>query len=507
MSARTLGEDLRAAALAEPTRTAVMTSARTLSYAELDRASARVAGGLAAAGVERGDRVALWLANGAEMAIAVYGALRSGAAIVPLAPQLKADKLDRLLLDASPSALLCDEERAEAARSAAARAPTVRVCGAPEELAADHGPPQPPLSVDLAAVIYTSGSTGEPKGVTLAHSNMTFVADSIVEYLEMGREDRVLCVLPLSFGYGLYQLLTCVRARATLVLEPGFGLPGRIVSLLEDERITLLPGVPTVFELLLSARGFAEREFPHLRALTNAGAALPQRTVTALRSAFPGARLYAMYGQTECQRVCYLPPGEIDARPSSVGIAIPGTEAWIEDERGEIAAPGVVGELFVRGAHVMQGYWNAPEATAKRLRPGRWPWERVLATGDLFRGDEDGYLYFVSRSDEMIISRGEKVAPREVEEVLLSVPEVREAAVCGVPDRLLGEAVEAHVAPQPDAELDPGALKRACARALEEHMVPRSIVLHEELPRTANGKVDRGALGASKRAQAASGGR
>jgi long-chain acyl-CoA synthetase len=301
-------------------------------------------------------------------------------------------------------------------------------------------------------------------------------------------------VLPLSFGYGLYQLLTCVRAEGTLVLEAGLGFPGRLVGLLEEERITGVPGVPTIFQVLISLKGLADRDLPHLRFLTNAGAALPSATLAEVRRTFSGARLYSMYGQTECTRVCYLPPDQLDVRPTSVGIPIPGTEAWVEDEDGRVAAPDQVGELMVRGSHVMLGYWKDEKTTAEKLRPGRWPWERVLATGDLFRQDEDGYLYFVARRDDIIKSRGEKVAPREVEEVLHAVPAVREAAVVGVPDQLLGQAVHAHVAPADDQELDPSELRRHCAENLEDHMVPQQVVVHAALPRTPNGKIDRRAL-------------
>jgi acyl-CoA synthetase (AMP-forming)/AMP-acid ligase II len=199
-----------------------------------------------------------------------------------------------------------------------------------------------------------------------------------------------------------------------------------------------------------------------------------------------------MYGLTECKRVSFLPPEELSARPTSVGRAIPGTEAWVDDGRGGVAAPGEVGELLVRGGHVMQGYWNAPEVTAERLRPGRWPWERILATGDLFRTDDAGYLYFVGRRDDLIKSRGEKVVPREVEDVLHGADGVTEAAVVGVPDERLGQAVVAHVA---GPSVDAAALRAFCAAHLEAHMVPSAVVVHADaLPRTPNGKVDRRAL-------------
>ena len=409
MSQRTLDDDLRAAAARQPDKPAVVASDRSLSFGELDLAAGRIAAGLRKLGVGPGDRVALVLPNIAEMPEAIYGVLRARAAITPLNPTIKEHKLAELLEHVGATAVICDTGRAPMVEAAAATAGDVPVVA---DLASfggtDELPFPAPLDVDLAAVIYTSGSTGEPKGVTVTQRNMSFVADSITEYLGMGPEDRILCVLPLSFGYGLYQLLTCVHAQATLVLEPGLTFPGRVVQLLEQEKITGLPGVPTVFQVLISLRGLADRELPHLRFLTNAGAALPAATIAEVRRTFSGARLYSMYGQTECTRVCYLPPEQLDARPTSVGVPIPGTETWVEDGEGRVAAVGEIGELMVRGPHVMQGYWKDPQGTTERLRPGRWPWERVLATGDLFRQDPEGFLYFVGRRDDIIKSRGRR---------------------------------------------------------------------------------------------------
>jgi long-chain acyl-CoA synthetase len=440
--------------------------------------------------------VAVVLPNGVEVAIAVYGVLRAGAAFSPLNPTIKRNKLTHVLADSGAAAVICDAEHDDLVREAAPASGEIAIVTDVERTASSVAAvrPRPPVSVDLAAVIYTSGSTGDPKGVTLTHGNMTFAADSIIEYLRMEAADRVLCVLPLSFDYGLYQLLMCVRVGATLVLEHGFAFPGRVVQLLEAEGITGLPGVPTVFHVLLSLRGLAEREFPQLRYLTNTAAVLPAATIEAIRRTFPNARLYSMYGLTECKRATYLPPEELDARPTSVGIPIPGTEAWIEDEDRNVLGSGEVGELVIRGAHVMQGYWNDPELTAERLRPGRWPWERVLATGDLFRTDEDGYLYFVGRRDDLIKSGGEKVVPREIEEVLHSAPGVRDAAVVGVADHLLGQAVHGHVSAQSGVTLDAAQLRIFCADRLEDYKVPRRITVHDELPRTSNSKIDRAAL-------------
>jgi acyl-CoA synthetase (AMP-forming)/AMP-acid ligase II len=468
--ARTVADDLRLSAARDPDAIAVVDRDTRLSYAELHRQAAGVAAALAARGVQRGDRVALVLPNGAELAVAFYGVLLAGAAAVPVNPTTKADKLAWMVEHSGAAAVLDDPSEVAALAATAGAAP------------------DPPGADDLGAIVYTSGSTGTPKGVALAHRNMHFVAGSMVTYLEMTSDERVLCVLPLSFGYGLYQLITCVRVGATLVIERGMAFPGRVVEVLERERITAMPGVPTVWRVLTELHGLAERELPHLRTLTNAGARLAAPGVAAVRRTFPGARLYSMYGQTECQRVCYLPPEELDRRPDSVGIAIPGTEVWVERPDGTRAEPDEVGQLVVRGGHVMQGYWNDPEATAQRLRDGD------LLTGDLFRADAEGFLYFVGRTDDIIKSRGEKVAPREIEDVLHTAPGVAEVAVVGVDDPLLGQAIRAHVSPAGDAELDPHALRRHCAERLEDFMVPQEVVVHAALPKTDNGKIDKRAL-------------
>lgn len=492
MNSPSIAEDLSRNAARDPDRIAVIVGERQVSFAELDGLVERLAAGLREQGVKRGDRVAIMLPNGIDAVVAIEGTLRAGAAIMPINPTAKHDRVSDLLGRSEAAALLCDEERAGEVSVAVAAVDGVSWFSDLEQLSSDAAVPrETPDDADLAALMHTSGSTGGPKGVMHCHGGLGFVTDSIIEYLEVVPEDRILNLLPLSFGYGLTHLLICLRSGSTLVLEPGVGLPGRIVKLLEEQQITGLPGVPTVFQLLLTLRGLAERPLPHLRFLTNAGAALPTPAIEEVRRTFPNATLYSMYGQTECIRTCYLPPDQLDTRPDSVGVPIPGSETWIEDDEGNEVGPGVVGELIVRGPHVMQGYWRDPEATASRVREGHNPGERVLASNDLFRTDEEGYLYFVGRRDDIIKSRGEKVPPREVEEVLHIEPGIKEAAVVGVPDRLLGEAVHAHVSAREGEELDAAALKRLCAEHLEDYMVPQRIVVHDELPRNQNGKIDR----------------
>jgi len=296
-------------------------------------------------------------------------------------------------------------------------------------------------------------------------------------------------VLPLAFDYGLYQALMCAKVGATLVLERSFTYPAVVLEKLKSERATGFPLVPTLAAMLLQMKHIAPGMFPHLRYITNTAAALPAAHIRRLRELFPGARLYSMYGVTECKRCTYLPPEQLEVRPESVGIAIPGTEAYVVRENGERAAPGEVGELVIRGAHVMKGYWGDEAATARALRPGPYAWEKVLHTGDLFRADEDGYLYFVSRKDDIIKTRGEKVSPKEVENVIYEIAGVREVAVIGVPDPILGQAVKAIVAA--DDGLSERDIIRHCSARLEEFMVPKQVEFRSQLPKSENGKIAR----------------
>jgi acyl-CoA synthetase (AMP-forming)/AMP-acid ligase II len=296
-------------------------------------------------------------------------------------------------------------------------------------------------------------------------------------------------VLPLAFDYGLYQALMCAKVGATLVLEKSFTYPAVVLEKLKAERVTGFPLVPTLAAMLLQMKQLAPGMFPDLRYLTNTAAALPRAHIERLRELFPGAQLFSMYGLTECKRCTYLPPEQLDLRPESVGIAIPGTEAYVIDELGQRVAPGVVGELVIRGAHVMKGYWTDDEATARVLKPGPFPWEKVLHTGDLFRTDEDGYLYFVGRKDDIIKTRGEKVSPKEVENVLYELASIREAAVIGVPDPILGQAIKAIVVA--DEGLTEREVIRHCAARLEEFMVPATVEFRGQLPKSENGKIAR----------------
>ncbi len=322
----------------------------------------------------------------------------------------------------------------------------------------------------------------------VTHLNVVSAATSITTYLENSPADVILNVLPLSFDYGLYQVLMAFKVGATLVLERSFVYPYAVVERMINENVTGFPVVPTIVAILLQL-DLAKYRFPSLRYITNTGAVLPTPHIAKLRQIFPHVRIFSMYGLTECKRVAFLPPDQVDMRPTSVGKAMPNVEAYAVDDQGRLPA-GKVGELVVRGSNIMKGYWRLPEETNKMLRPDPVTGEIVLYTGDQFWMDEEGYLYFVGRKDQIIKTRGEKVSPREVENVLCGLEEVVEAAVVGVPDPILGQAVKAVVTVKKGAQLTSQDVVRHCARHLEDFMVPKVVEIRDHLPTTPTGKVD-----------------
>jgi len=489
-----------------PGKVALICGGRRVTYGELDTMSDRLACALAERGVQRGDRVAIHLHNSVESVVAIFGTLKAGAVFVVVNATTKRDKLTFVLNNCRASALVAEAKVDGWPLDQMPRdVPSLRLCiacGRQADSVADAAgvwtferiladfPAQPPVTrtidLDLACLIYTSGSTGEPKGVMSDHANVDFATSSIISYLQNTQEDIVINVLPLSFDYGLYQLLMTIKFGGTLVLERSFTYPAQILKRIEEERVTGFPGVPTIFTMLLQL-DLSSFDLSSLRYLSNTAAALPPSHISQLREKFSWTTLYSMYGLTETKRTLYLPPDQLDRRPGSVGIAIPGTEVWIENEAGQRLGAGETGELVVRGRHVMRGYWEAPEATAKRYRPGPIPGERVCCTGDLFRMDEDGYFYFVGRKDDIIKSRGEKVAPKEVENVLHMLPGVQ-AAVVGVPDPLMGQAVKAFVVARGQS-LTEAQIIAHCRAHLEDFMVPKYVEFRDELPVTTSGKV------------------
>lgn len=522
MAAVLVGEFLERSAAAQPGREALVQGEQRWTYRELDRLADALSAVLLEGGIRRGERVAVYLEDPAETVIAVFAALKAGAVFVVLGPLLKARTLQWILDDSGAAALLtdapegvrCGDEAKSvrllllgggaAERSLPQAAKPCRYLGA---LGRAQRPPGSPVATprvgerDLCALIYTSGSTGMPKGVALTHRNVVAAAGSILQYLDIVQADSVLNFLPLSSDYGLYNVLMPLWRGARVVLDRPFLQPHQLLAPLAREGVTGLPLTPTIVAILRRFRQLALHEPQRVRWITSTGQALSPACSRWLQTTFPAARIFSMYGVTECKRVSYLPPEELANRPTSVGRAIPGTTVHLVGDDGrEVREPGVVGELVVRGPHVMQGYWNQPEATARVLREGRGEDNRLLRTGDLFTTDEQGFLYFVGRRDDLVKSGGHRISPRQVEAVVSELDEVCEAAAIAVPHEVLGHALRLAVVLREGSALTREQIRDHCERLLERHLVPREIELRSRLPRTAAGKIDRQALAAESRA-------
>ncbi|MGK6317080.1 class I adenylate-forming enzyme family protein [Neorhizobium sp. DT-125] len=489
-------------------KTALIASGVRLTYADLDAQSDRLAAGLVRAGIRPGDRVLTVLDNGHEAVLSFFGAWKAGAVPCPLYPAIKAEKLS-IILDSTQASAIVTQARqrpmVDAAIAMTKIRPAVVIAQSRdseeigdalrfEELVAQGS--KGPLrefanSEALALLIHTSGSTGRPKGVMLTHANVAAACDAIVSYLGNTADDIVLNVLPLSFGYGITQVVTMVTVGGTLVLEKSFAFPRKILERLGEVKATGFPLVPPMAALITGMRDLAPGFLPHLRYITSAAAAMPPAFTERLQQLLPRTQLFLMYGQTECLRATYLPPEEISRRPLSVGKAIPSSRAFVVDEDGRPIPPGTIGELVVEGPHVMSGYWDDGLASVRALSPAADG--RRLHTGDLFRADADGFLYFVSRRDDIIKTRGEKVSPQEVERALYALPGIREAAVGGIDDPVFGQAIRAYVVLEEGTMLTEREIIRHCAGQLEDYMVPKSVEFRDALPRTTTGKIRLGA--------------
>jgi amino acid adenylation domain-containing protein len=519
-----------------PDKVALVCGERRLTYREVEDRANRTAHALKDLGLARQDRAAVFLDPTAEAVICLFGILKADGVFIMINPQVKAHKAAYILNDCQVKVLVTDAVRLKEVAAVLKECPHLeaivltdhdkaRKSGVLEKAAqsiphdkfmsyediqkADRSnaagrPKKHNIDIDLAALIYTSGSTGRAKGVMLTHLNMVAAASSIITYLENTPNDIILDALPLSFDYGLYQVLMAFKFGGTVILERTFLYPYKIIDLIMKEKVTGFPVVPTMAAILLRLRHLERYDFSSLRYITNTAQALPPQHIAQMRKVFSGTKIYSMYGLTECKRVSFLAPEELERRPASVGKAMPNTEAYIVDDNGnKVMEPGVVGELVVRGANVMKGYWNLPEETAGVLKTGPQPGEKVLHTGDLFKMDEDGFLYFVSRMDDMLKVAGERVSPKEVENVLHEIEGIAEAAVVGVDDEITGQAIKAFVVLDEGSaggtELSERDIIKLCSRSMENFMIPKYVEIRDELPRSEHGKVDKKALTAGSK--------
>jgi acyl-CoA ligase (AMP-forming) (exosortase A-associated) len=500
-----------------PDAVALHDGERTLDYAGLAQQVRAFAGALAAFGIGRGDRVGIYLDKRLETVIASFGAPAHGAVFVPINPLLKPEQVGYILRDCNVRVLVTSSERHATLEATLAECPDLRhvvlvnaaVPAASgtrvlhrwnDVLQAGTGAPHRVIDADVTGILYTSGSTGKPKGVVLSHRNMVAGAKSVASYLGNRADDVLLAALPLSFDAGFSQLTTAFHAGARVVLL-NYLLPKDVVNAVAQHGVTGLTAVPPLWIQLTQVRWQAGAGAT-LRYFANTGGRMPFETLKALRDLLPQARPFLMYGLTEAFRATFLPPEEVERRPDSIGKAIPNAEILVLRPDGSECDPGEPGELVQRGALVAQGYWNDAGKTAERFRPlpGRAPGlmlpELAVFSGDTVRRDEDGFLYFVGRRDEMIKSSGYRISPSEVEEVLYATQLVGECAAFGIPHPTVGEVVAVVVTAR-DAAFDVARLQALCRERLPAYMVPARIELRSgPLPRNANGKIDRKAIAA-----------
>jgi acyl-CoA ligase (AMP-forming) (exosortase A-associated) len=509
---------LRASSCANPEKEALVHGEERLSYRQVARRTAGLATALRTSLVNRGDRVGIYLDASVPQVISIFGVSQAGGVYVPINALLHSDQVVHIARDCGMKGLITTPAKLASLAEAIPQIPTLEfliVTGRVETPAPripihsyeDMCATEPAavgcessVDKDLAAILSTSGSTGKPKGVMLSHANVVAGSRIVSTYLGITEEERILAVLPFSFDAGMNQLMTAFEKGATLVLI-NFVFARDIVQMLVKERITGLAGVPTLWSLLAQPNSTLEKQLVlSLRYVTNTGGAMPQTVLKTLRQALPSTKIFLMYGLTEAFRSTYLPPEELDKRPTSMGQAIPDTEILVLDENGKRCKPGEIGELVHRGPTVSLGYWNRPEDTARALRPNpllppeMGDCERVCYSGDLVKMDEEGFLYFVGRRDTMIKSSGFRISPTEVEEVLFQTGKVRGAAVIGIPDDLLGQTIKAFVVPRDGNALDVEWLLATCAEKMPRYMIPKTIEVLLELPKTSSGKVDYPAL-------------
>jgi acyl-CoA ligase (AMP-forming) (exosortase A-associated) len=502
-----------------PDSTALIFKDMHINYAGLQSHICAAASGFLGLGVEAGERIAVYLPKTPETVYTIFAASAAGCSFVPINPLLKARQVGYILRDCNVRILVTSNQRLHQLSDILADCPDLQtvVTIDPEpskpsptinlltwsQLGSAKNPPQAHtrIDADMVAILYTSGSTGSPKGVILSHRNMVCGANSVAQYLCNTENDRLLAVLPLSFDAGLSQLTTAFSVGASVVLMD-YLLPRDVIRAISRYNVTGLAAVPPLWNQLVTL-DWPEEAVASVRYITNTGGAMPKATTTSLQEILPDADIYLMYGLTEAFRSTYLPPDQVEKRPDSIGKAIPNAEILVINARGELCASGEPGELVHRGALVAMGYWNDPAKTAERFRPVPNQWAQLPITelavwsGDQVKADDEGFLYFINRKDEMIKTSGYRVSPTEVEEIVYESGLINDAVAIGLPHPTVGQAIFLAVT-NVKSQLEDHVLKERllsyCRQEMPGFMVPQTIVVLDRLPQNQNGKIDRNAL-------------
>jgi len=499
-----------------PEQIACIHGDEAVSYGEMERAANRVAHLLRELGVRRGERVALLLDNSSAYITAYYGILKCGGVTVAMYSTTVAKTLRYIVKDCAVSVLITQSRHLPLLQEARDELPHLRAVvlldaaaePAPAEAQSAAQPlpcplitaqavgqqPETPLPLHmvdqhLASIIYTSGSTGDPRGAMLTHLNIVTNTRSIVSYLDLTAQDRIMVVLPFAYVYGKSLLNTHFAAGGTVIIDNRFIFPNVVLKTMQEQQATGFSGVPSTYAIILGKSAVRKMEFPALRYLTQAGGAMAPTLIREVMEVFQGKKIFIMYGATEASaRLSYLPPEELSRKVGSIGIPIPNVELRLIKDDGQEAALGEVGEIVARGTNMMSGYWNHTEETKTALT------QHGFHTGDLGRMDDEGFFYVVGRKRDMIKSGANRVSAKEIEETILEHPRILEAAVIGVPDQYLGEAICAYVTLKPEhgnghEQSLAASLIAFCRDRLPEFKVPRAVIVQEKLPKNASGKI------------------
>jgi len=509
---------LRSSAEPFPQKEALVHGDQRLTYAEIVRYTEGLAYGLQRAGLRRGNRIGIYLGPSVQQVLSIFGISSAGGVFVPINDTLLPTQVVHIAKDCRMKALITESSKLASLLGVIEDIPSLEfiviledevmpqiplpmhsfdeLCGAaPSQSGRDVG-----IDKDLAAILYTSGSTGRPKGVMLSHANIIDAASIMADCLDITSDERILAIMPFSFDAGLNQLTTTFQTGGCLILM-NFIFAKQIVQMMLKERISGMTGVPTIWGLLAQSNStLHQNRYPDLRYISNTGGTIPQRVLGALQKALPTTKIFIRYGQTETFLSTCLPPDELNRRPTSIGKAIPNTELMVLNKQGRPCKHGEIGELVHRGPILSQGYWNHPELTERVFQPHPFlspelgGTEKVCYSGDLVKMDEEGFLYFVGRRDAMIKSSGFRISPTEVEEILFQSGKVQGAAIIGIPDEMLGQHIKAFIVPLNNASINPNDLIAFCGERLPRYMVPKSVEILNELPKTGNGKIDYPAL-------------
>jgi len=498
-------------AQAMPEQLACIHGEDAVTYGEMERQANRIAHTLRELGVHRGDRVALLIENSSAYIAAYYGILKCGAVTVAMYTTTTAPTLAFMLNDCDVRVLITQTKHFSLLEELRDKLPHLSAVVLMDEndveppmieiptgvawpwrmIDTRHVKQQPDtalnlsiIDLNLASIIYTSGSTGNPRGAMLSHLNIVTNTRSIVSYLGLTPQDRIMVVLPFPYVYGKSLLNTHFAAGGTMIIDNRFVFPNVILKTMQEKDATGFSGVPSTYAILLGKSTVRKMEFPALRYLTQAGGAMAPALIREVMEGFRHKKIYIMYGATEASaRLSYLPPEDLPRKVGSIGKPIPNVELRLIKDDGEEAGRDEVGEIVATGANIMQGYWNQPEETKAVLS------EHGFHTGDLGRVDDEGFFYVVGRKRDMIKSAGNRVSAKEIEEIILEHPNILETAVIGIPDRFIGEAICAYIVPKNGVPVPSEELIAYCKERMPEYKVPRQVIVRESLPKNASGKI------------------